>query len=79
MTTVLNRRGTGTWIQSRTKSHGGEMAFDDLAEGDEDQLALLVDDRVEREHVAEHADDLELLLVQRIAGEIARDRRAGSP
>ena len=71
----MNRRGTGTWIQSLDELDRGEVAFDDLAEGDEDQLALLVDDRVEGEHVAEHADDLELFLVQRIAGEIARHGR----
>ena len=55
------------------------MAFDDLAVRDEDQLALLVDDGVERQDVAEHAHDLELLLVQRIADEIARDRSGVSP
>jgi hypothetical protein len=40
-----------------------------------DEIAVLVDHRVDRVHVAEHAHDFELLLVQRIAAEIALDRR----
>ena len=51
------------------------MAGDDLAEGDVDQVACLVDDGVERVDVADHADDLELLLVERIPGEVARTRK----
>ena len=50
------------------------MAFDDVAIRHEDQLALLIDDGVERHDVSEHAHDLELLLVQGIANKIARDR-----
>ena len=38
---------------------------------DVDQVAIFVDDRVERVEVAEPADDLELLLVQRIADQVA--------
>ena len=40
---------------------------------DEDQVAVLVDHGVERIDVAEHADDLELLLVQRVADQVALD------
>ena len=49
------------------------MAFDDLAERHVHEVAILVDHRVERVEFAEHAHDLELLLVQRIADEVALD------
>ena len=55
------------------------MARDDLAEVDVDEVAVLVDHGVERVDVAQHPHDLELLLVQRIADEIALDRAAGLP
>ena len=55
------------------ESHGGQMAGDDLAEGDVDQVAILVDHRVERVEFADHAHDLELLLVQRVADQVALD------
>ncbi len=47
------------------------MARDDLAEIDVNEIAVVVDDRVERVQVAEAPDDLELLLVERIADQIA--------
>ena len=49
------------------------MAFDDLAEIDEGEVAVLVDHRVERIDLAEHADDFQLLLMQRVADQIALD------
>ena len=52
-----------------------EVARDHLAEVDVDEVAVLVDHRVERVDLAQHAHDLELLLVQRVAGEVALDRR----
>ena len=52
----------------------GEMARDDLAEIDVDEIAVVVDHGVERVDLAQHPHDLELLLVQRIAGEVALDR-----
>ena len=52
-----------------------EVAFDHLAEVDVDEIAVLVDHGVDRVDVAQHPHDLELFLVQRIAGEIALDRR----
>ena len=52
--------------------HRGKMARDHLAKGDAEQVAVLVDDRVERIDIAEHAHDLELLLVQRVALQVAR-------
>ena len=53
----------------------GEMALDHFAEIDVDEIAVLVDHGVDRVDIAQHPHDLELLLVQRIAGEIALDRR----
>ena len=50
------------------------MAFDDLAERHVHEVAVLVDHRVQRVAVAQHAHDLELFLVQRIADEIALHR-----
>ena len=50
------------------------MAGDDLAEGDVDKVAVLVDHGVQGIDVAQDADDLKLLLVQRIADQIALDR-----
>ena len=47
------------------------MACDDVAERHKDQVAVFVDHGIERVDLADHADDLQLLLVQRIAGEIA--------
>ena len=49
------------------------MALDDFAEADVDEVAVVVDDRIERVDVAQHPHDLELLLVQRVAGEVALD------
>ena len=40
---------------------------------DVDEVAVLVDHRVERVEFADHAHDLELLLVQRIADQVALD------
>ena len=51
------------------------MALDDLAEGDADQVAVFVEHGVERVDLAQHAHDLELLLMQRIADEIALNRQ----
>ncbi len=51
------------------------MALDDLAEGDAGEIAVLVQNGVERVDLADPAHDLELLLVQRIAGEVALDRQ----
>ncbi|KTQ97008.1 hypothetical protein NS226_05705 [Aureimonas ureilytica] len=51
------------------------MACDDLAEGHADEVALLVEPRIEGVDIAQHLDDLELLLVQGIAHEIALDRQ----
>ena len=53
----------------------GEVAGDHLAEIDVHQIAVLVDHRVERVDVAQHPHDRELLLVQRVPGKIALDRR----
>ena len=49
------------------------MAGDDLAEGHEDQVARLVDHCVQAIEIAEHPNDLELLLVQGVADEVALD------
>ena len=51
--------------------HRRQMAGDDFAEGDVDEVAILIDHRVERVEFADLAHDLELLLVQRIADEVA--------
>ena len=51
-----------------------EVARDHLAEIDVDEVAVVVDHGVDRVDLAQHAHDLELLLVQRIAGEVALDR-----
>ena len=51
--------------------HRGRVARDDLAEIDVSEIPVVVDDRVERVHVAQTPDDLKLLLVKRIADEIA--------
>ena len=50
------------------------MAGDDFAEIDVSQIAIVVDNRVEAVDVAEPADDLKLLLVKRIADQIALNR-----
>ena len=52
-----------------------QVARDHLAEVDVHEIAVLVDHRVDGIDVAQHPHDLELLLVQRIAGEVALDRR----
>ena len=51
------------------------MAGDDLPEGDVNEVAVLVDHGVESVDVAEALDDLQLLLVQRIADEVALHRK----
>ena len=56
-----------------TKSTRRQVALDDLAEGDADEVAILVQHRVEGVDVAQPADDLQLLLMQRIADEVALD------
>ena len=55
---------------SDTKSHRCEMARDHLAEIDVDEIAVVVDHGVERVDLAQHAHDLELLLVQRVAARL---------
>src|SRR5258706_10720993 len=50
---------------------GLAMAVEDLAVIDERQPSMLVDDGVYRQHRPQHAHDLELLLVQRVAIENA--------
>ncbi len=52
-----------------------EVALDHLAEIDVNEIAILVDHRVDGVDLAQHAHDLELLLVQRVAREVALDRR----
>jgi hypothetical protein len=71
---VPKRRSIGTRVAFGDEGDGGEMAGDDLAEADEDEVARFVDHGVERVDVAQHAHDLQLLLVQRIADEVALDR-----
>ena len=53
--------------------HCCQMARDDFSKCDVDEVAILVDHRVERIEFTNHADDLELLLVQRVADQIALD------
>ena len=66
----LDRDGVAHEIDRR------RVARHDLAEAREDQVALLVEDRVEAvDPPADHAQDLQLLLVQRIAVEIAARRQ----
>ena len=50
------------------------MALDDLAKRHVHQVAVLIDDGVERVAVAQAAHDLELLLMQRVADEVALHR-----
>ena len=50
-----------------------QMARDDFAECHVDEVAILVDDGVERIEFTNRAHDLELLLVQRVADEVALD------
>ena len=69
----MNFRGTADLRRGGDEVDRGQVARDDLAERDADEVAILVDHRVERVDLAEHAHDLELLLVQRIADEIALD------
>ena len=71
MTTVLKRCWHRHLGVAAHEGHGVEMALHDLAEIDEGEPALVVDHRVERQGPAQHADDGQLLLVQRVAVEDA--------
>ena len=75
----MKRLPTGTRARIGDESDGGEMALDHLAEVDVDEVALVVDHRIERVDLAEHPHDLQLLLVQRIAGEVALDGERDPP
>ena len=54
-------------LQGSRCKNCGEVAFDDFAEIDVDEVAILIDDRIQRIHRAKAPDDLELLLMQGIA------------
>ena len=45
------------------------MARNDLSEIQEGRTAMLVDHHVDRQRAADHLDDLQLVLVQRVAVE----------
>src|SRR6185312_7193731 len=49
------------------------MASDDFAEGGENQIAVFVYDHVEGIDFADHANNLKLFLMQRVANQIALD------
>ena len=51
--------------------HRGRMTGDDLAKIDVSQSALVIDNRIQSVYVAEAADDLKLLLVKRVADQVA--------
>jgi hypothetical protein len=59
--------------------HGGEVAALDVAEVHEAEIAFLVDDGVEGVQLTDQTYDLELLLVQRIAGQVALRPPADPP
>ena len=60
-------------VEVLDERHRGQMARDDFPECDVNQVAVLIDHRVERIEFADRAHDLELFLVQRIADEVALD------
>ena len=79
VTTVRKTPSDRDAVVRRHVLHRGQMTFDDFAKVDVNEVAVLVDHRVQRVDLAEHPHDLELLFVQRIAREVALDRRADLP
>ena len=73
MTTVGNRRGHRNARRFAIKSTAARWLAMISPKVDADEVAVFVEHGVERVELAEHAHDLELLLMQRIADEIALD------